>query len=77
MGLAVSERRLAYDPERGCGRCPLASHDDIAHESYCRAISDAGRRLPRLLSSALHRAPDWCPLRAGPVVVEAPKKNDG
>ena len=50
---------LEHDPDSGCLRCPL---DNIAREAWC----DVSRQL---VDDHHGPAPDWCPLRAGPVTV--------
>jgi hypothetical protein len=66
-GTAMSDAGtvLEHDPDAGCWRCPLSSHDNIARETWC----DAGRRQAPDSASVVRPAPDWCPLRRGPVTV--------
>lgn len=58
----------------GCEGCPLAHTDDSLDRWSCSAIVDEqdGRRFYRVIPDAIYApAPAWCPLRSGPVTVEA------
>lgn len=63
-----TETVLQHDPDSGCRTCPLRlapSNGGTVGPWWCGAAPVAG---PRSMFS--DPAPDWCPLRAGRVVVE-------
>lgn len=51
----------------GCTRCPFHAEIDGLHR--CQVVAEAGRRPRTVWQTA--PAPDWCPLRSGPVTVES------
>lgn len=59
-----------HDPERGCVTCPLSYRDGV-EDLWCNAMPDSYLSLPDS-----GPAPPECPLRTGPVVVEAPAKEE-
>lgn len=60
-----AETRLTHDPERGCPGCPFQAFEE--HEGY---ICTAAITEVTYEDAPEYRAPDWCPLRRGPVVVQ-------
>ena len=63
--------RLTHDPESGCEECPLV-RCHIGYEMsdwYCAALEAE----PDVLMSSVAPAPEWCPLRVGPVTVAKPR----
>lgn len=62
---------LTHDPNRGCLWCPLSS------DRTCEATPSEGERDGRPLEAwDEYSAPDWCPLRQGPVTI-APAGEEG
>lgn len=65
--------KITYDPDDGCLSCPLAWRD-VTPELSVLVFCDAEWRVRYAAVGrkpvSRHPAPDWCPLRSGPVVVE-------
>jgi hypothetical protein len=58
--------KLTHDPERGCRECPMC-YRDTYDTRMCILAQDE-------LPEGSLPAPAWCPLRRGPVTVEAPER---
>ena len=72
---------LNHNPDDGCVSCPFAYREQDSHYSitvYCNADyweryqSKAPATVVQRRQVSRHSAPDWCPIRKGPVTVEAP-----
>lgn len=65
---------VEHDPDEGCRRCPFARETDARCGATGRAlyrehfwgVDDDGNRVS-------NRAPKWCPLRDGSIVVHTPR----
>lgn len=56
---------LRHDPSSGCRRCPMRAAEPNYDRAYHRCDATAGD-----IGDMDGPAPEWCPLRSGPVVVE-------
>jgi hypothetical protein len=63
-------KRIMHEPEDGCGGCPFLAADD---DGLPACGAETWRRIWPVLEGLPDTAPEWCPLRAGPVVVEQPQ----
>jgi hypothetical protein len=69
--------KLTHDPATGCQRCPLLAHETYEQTPICvvsREVHPDYGDLPTYKRRLLPTAPAWCPLRRGPVTVEAPER---
>lgn len=62
---------LRLDPNEGCGGCPFYAYSGGRDACHARGDSRSLLQMPE------KPAPQWCPLRAGRVVVEACGGEDG
>lgn len=73
-----SETTLVHDPESGCVGCPLYAEVSVpgtfgVTDPACGAIAPWPEPAPWTDGDDEQaRAPEWCPLRKGPVAVSAP-----
>lgn len=62
---------VEHDPDGGCLGCQFW-RDNAKRQGVCGVSGPIGRRL-RTMETAVTCAPDWCPLRTGPVIVKTPE----